>query len=105
MYLFSDNHVENTQGWRADDLDSGIYLEVDLGSRLPVYAIEIAGCPVSYEFVKSFKLQYSIDGVTFYSAYASSGSKVRLDHPPLQITYSSLRGRPVGVRPSWHPQG
>lgn len=76
--MFSDGRTKNTKAWKANDEESKVYLEVDLGSRLPVYAIDIAGCVENYEFVKSFKLQYSTDGVTFYSALATSGSKVCL---------------------------
>lgn len=81
LLFSSDGRVKNTEGWQAKDLAKDVYLEIDLGSRLPVYAIEIAGCPVTSAYVKSFKLQYSNDDVTFYSAYSTSGSKVRLQIP------------------------
>ncbi|XP_026679243.1 hemocytin-like [Diaphorina citri] len=51
--------------WKASLLDQHQYLDINLGNIEPVYGVRTRGSPEAYEFVTSFKVMYSTDGVRY----------------------------------------
>lgn len=65
-------------GWSARFNNQNQWLQVDLGSENSVKAIGTQGRNAADQWVKSYKLQYSSDGVSFlsYKEPGSSADKV-----------------------------
>lgn len=58
--------LTSVSGWSPMRNNRKQYLEVDLGSVIPVYGVVIAGNPLTQERVTSFTIQYSRDGSVWF---------------------------------------
>lgn len=71
--MITDKTIQNMVGWRAQIANSDQYLEIDLGRIIPIYGVVTAGNPMDDEYVKSFKVLYSTDGVAYSYATSAAG--------------------------------
>lgn len=52
--------------WAPKYSNKDQYLQINLGRPEPVYGIIVRGNPLYDEFVTSYRVQYSPDGIVFY---------------------------------------
>jgi len=78
------------RGWAAKQRIPGQWLQVDLLHVKFITGLATQGCAIESEFVKSYSLQYSLDGIHFndyqggkvFSANTDSNTAVRNDFLP-----------------------
>ncbi|KAK7066927.1 Mucin-5B [Halocaridina rubra] len=63
--LYNDDGTPTTGSWSPYTNDRQQYLQVNLGSVVPVYGVEIAGNPLTRERITSFYVHTSRDGETW----------------------------------------
>lgn len=56
---------EFNSSWKPSSTNSNEYLQIDLGYPETVYGVELSGNPLTDEYVTSYKILYSLDGISF----------------------------------------
>uniref|UniRef100_A0A8D8ZF36 Hemocytin n=1 Tax=Cacopsylla melanoneura TaxID=428564 RepID=A0A8D8ZF36_9HEMI len=86
--------------WKASTLDQHQYLDINLGQLEPVYGVRTRGSPEAYEFVTSFKVMFSSDGVS-YSYVMDEEGETKIFRGPINNhdTVTSLFPQPIEA---WH---
>lgn len=62
---FAQLYPNGNRYWKPAKSSENEYLEVNLHKPETIYGIEISGSPLNDEYVTSYKLAYSMDGVSF----------------------------------------
>lgn len=62
---FAQLYSEENGYWRPTTPSENEYLQIYLGSSETIYGIQVSGNPFDDEFVKSFKVAYSMDGISY----------------------------------------
>ena len=73
-----NGRLNNGKAWCAGNNDDKQYLQVDLGRILTVARVATQGHPDNLQWVTSYKVAYSMDGIFWRNALDESKSKVRI---------------------------
>lgn len=58
-------YSNGNSNWKPSSTGPDEYLQIDLGYPETVYGVELSGNPTSDEYVTSYKVLYSTDGISF----------------------------------------
>lgn len=62
---FAQLYPKENSSWKPSSSNENEYLQLYLGQPETIYGIEVSGSPLENEFVTSYKLAYSMDGISF----------------------------------------
>lgn len=62
---YAQLYSEEKNYWRPIVSSVNEYLQIYLGSPKAVYGVEMSGSPFNDEYVTSYQIAYSMDGVSF----------------------------------------
>ncbi|XP_050428341.1 hemocytin-like [Adelges cooleyi] len=99
---------EDNGYWRPAKSSETEYLQMDLGQAETIYGIEVTGSPTHDEYVTSYLVAHSLDGVGF--SFVSYNGQPKIFRGPhahnkveKQILVSPIEARYIRVLPkSWH---
>lgn len=61
---FAQLYSKQNTYWKPKQSSENEYLQIDLGHSDNIYGLEISGNPVGDEFVTSYKVMFSLDGIS-----------------------------------------
>lgn len=62
---FAQLYPEEINYWKPKESSENEYLQIYLGHPEIIYGVEVSGSPLNDEFVTSYKVAYSTDGISF----------------------------------------
>lgn len=62
---FAQLYSKENSYWKPSKSSESEYLQINLGYPETIYGVQISGNPVEEEYVTSYKVAYSTDGVSF----------------------------------------
>ncbi|XP_065200216.1 hemocytin isoform X2 [Planococcus citri] len=108
--IMSGEYISNTYSWKPLASDTQPYLEIDVEKVQPIYGVTIAGNPSQNEWVKSYKVLYSLDNVSYQQAHRADNLEVFRGpydhiHPIQQLFDSPIEARYIRIKPlSWEKE-
>lgn len=62
---FAQLYSTDSKCWKPSKNDENQYLQLDFGQSETIYGVEVSGNPLHDEYVTSYKVLYSMDGISF----------------------------------------
>lgn len=62
---YAQLYSKDLKYWKPSKKDENQYLQLYLGQPETIYGVEISGNPLNDEYVTSYKVSYSMDGISF----------------------------------------
>lgn len=62
---FAQLYPEENNYWKPSKTSENEYLQIYLGFPETIYGVEISGNPLNDEYVTSYQIAYSMDGISF----------------------------------------
>ncbi|CAL4122406.1 unnamed protein product, partial [Meganyctiphanes norvegica] len=108
--LYPEDSSAQSMTWTASRAETGQFIQVDMGSSIPVYGLEVGGSPLTGDFVTSYSVQISDDDITFHpilSDKKNPNSDVQMlrgpynaNTPLLQLFSAPVETRYIRIMPN-----